>query len=194
MALMEFLWLWIALAVVVVLAVLIVVVLVSGRNTVRRRQERVDAAWGAVTAHIASRGALLGELRDAVGRYADHEGEKLAALDTARAELEQATSPLDASAAEDRVQGGLRALLQVAEGYPDLQRDAEFLRLQGEIAREGTEIQTMRRQFNGAVREYNTSVRTLPGSLVAGRMGAEQRAFFEVTDRAAISAPPKVQF
>lgn len=191
---MDLLWLWITLAVIVVLAVLVVVLLVAGRNGVRQRQERVDAAWGAVTAHIAQRGTLLGELRDLVAGAAEHEQEKLLEFDAARAQLEGATSPSVASAAEDRVQGGLRALLQIAEGYPDLQRNPEFLRLQGDIAREGTEIQTMRRQFNGAVREYNTSVRTLPGSLVAKRMGAQPRPFFEVTDRAAISAPPKVQF
>lgn len=191
---MELLWLWIALAVIAVLAVIAIIVVVSARKTVRRQQERLDAAWMEITGHIEQRGELLGDLRDRVAAVASHEKADLTELDTARDELDAATDPAAASAAEDRVQGGIRRLLQVAEGYPDLQRNQDFLRLQGDLAREGGEIQTSRRHFNGAVREYNTKIRTFPGSLVAKSLGAEQREYFEVSDRAAIKAPPKVQF
>ena len=192
---MEFLWLWIVLAVVVLLAIVAIVVVVSARKTVRMQQERVDAAWSSIVAHVAARGELLRQLHELVGGVAG--GSERAALTevaSARAALEGATEPGAASAAEDRVQGGIRKLLQVAEGYPALQRDQEFLRVQGELAREGSEIQTSRRHFNGAVREYNTKIRTFPGSLVASGLGATPKDYFEVNDRAAIAAPPKVQF
>lgn len=190
----DLLWLWILLGVIAVLAIIAVIVVASARKTVRAQQERVDAAWSAIVGHVAARGLLLGELEAKVGAVAAQERAALAEVAEARAELDTATDAGVASTAEDRVQGGLRRLLQVTEGYPELQRDQDFLRLQGELARAGGEIQTSRRHFNGAVREYNTKVRTLPGSLVAKGMGAEPREFFEVTDRAAIAAPPKVQF
>ncbi|GGA60668.1 membrane protein [Pseudoclavibacter endophyticus] len=191
---MDPVWLFLVLALVVVIAVALVAVVVSARKTVRRQQERLDAAWTAITGQISARSETLAELRSRVETVAGHERSRLTDLNAAVADLETADDAQDASRAEDRVQGGIRELLHVAEGYPDLQRDKDFLRLQGELAREGGEIQTARRQYNGTVREYNTKIRTFPGALVARSLGASPRPYFEVADRAAISAPPKVQF
>lgn len=193
-------WLWVVIgvvAVLVVLAIVAVLVVASGRRAIRAQRARVDDAWAAIAGHVASRGELLVELESKIDAAASHEKTAVAETAEARGALAAATDPADpaaASAAEDRVQGGIRRLLQVAEGYPELQRDTEFLRLQAELAREGGEIQAARRHFNGAVREYNTKLRTLPGSMVARGMGATPQEFFEVNDRAAIKAPPKVQF
>lgn len=190
----DLLWLWIVIGIVVVLAIAVTLVVVSARRSVRQQRERVDAAWAAIQARIATRGELLDALHGKIASTADHEQSALLEVKAARDELQSARDAAVASSAEDRIQGGLRKLLQVAEGYPDLQRDPEFLRLQADLAREGGEIQTSRRHFNGAVREYNTKIRTLPGVLVAKSLGATPEAYFEVTDRAAIAAPPKVQF
>lgn len=193
-------WLWIVIgiaAVVAVAAIVVVAMIVQGRKTVTAQRSRVDDAWAAIARHVETRGALLADLESRVAGTAAHETSAVAEAADARAALDAATGTADpaaASAAEDRVQGGIRRLLQVAEGYPELQRDGEFLRLQTELAEEGGEIQTSRRHYNGAVREYNTKLRTLPGSMVAKGMGAAPREYFEVNDRAAIKAPPKVQF
>lgn len=188
---------WIAVgvaALLVILAIIAVFVVVSARKGIAAQQARVDAAWSSIVEHAGARGTLLAELEGKVHGAGGHEREAVTESVTAREALAAAGDPATASAAEDGVQGAIRKLLKVAEGYPELQRDQSFLALQGELAREGGEIQTARRHFNGAVREYNTKVRTFPGSLVAGSMGAQPKEFFEVSDRAAIAAPPKVQF
>ena len=183
-------------AIVVMLAVVAIaaLVVVRARSTVAEQQRRVDAAWASIRSNAEERDGRLAELTTLVRGAADHETSVFDDVEAARGELGAAVDGPTASAAEDRVQGGIRRLLQVAEGYPDLQRDGEFLRLKGEIARAGTEIQTTRRHYNGAVREYNTRISTFPGSMVAGSLGATPRSYFEVADRAAIAEPPRVQF
>lgn len=191
---MELLWLWIALGVLLVIAVVALLLVLAGRKRIRAQGERADAAWQQVQASVSARDGLLAQLSEQVAELAGHERQVLEDVATARAELAGATGPAAASAAENHVQGAIRRLLQVADGLPQLQRDSGFLHAQAELARHGSEIQTSRRHYNGAVREYNTALKTFPSFLGAATAGARPREFFEVTDRAAIAAPPRVQF
>ncbi|KAB1657933.1 LemA family protein [Pseudoclavibacter chungangensis] len=191
---MELLPLWIALAVVIVIVAVIALVWISQRRRLVRLGDNADRAWGEVRGGIERRAELVPRLLEAVRTPASHENRAFEQAETAIADSLSAASPADASAVENRVQGAIRGLFSVAEGYPALQTDADFLALQKQLVDEENAIQSARRFYNGAARELGTAVRTFPSNVVARSMGEHEREFFEVADRAAIAEPPRVQF
>jgi LemA protein len=112
----------------------------------------------------------------------------------ARSETLQASTPGQASQAENHLQGALRSLFAVAEAYPQLQASNNFTQLQRDLVQTEDKIQSSRRYYNGSVRELNTSIKVFPNNLIAGPFGFHDHEFFDVADRAAISEPPRVQF
>ena len=112
----------------------------------------------------------------------------------ARSESLNASTPGEASVAENHLQGALRSLFAVAEAYPQLQASSNFTQLQRDLVQTEDKIQSSRRYYNGSVRELNTSIKVFPNNVVAGPFGFGEREFFDVADRAAISEPPRVQF
>lgn len=191
---MELLPLWIVLGVVVVLAVIVVAVIVSQRKRVGRLALRADDAWGEVQRGLDRRAEIVPQLLAAVRAPASHETKVFAGVESAIAESTSARTPGAASKAENDVQGAIRGLFSVAEGYPALQTNPEFLELRSQLVETENDIQSARRFYNGSARELGTAVRTFPSSMVARSMGQGEREFFEVADRAAIAEPPRVQF
>ncbi|PPG39587.1 LemA family protein [Pseudoclavibacter sp. RFBA6] len=185
---------WIAVGAVLLIVIAIAVYAVATSRSLKRLQARVDAAWTDITAQLVAREELLPQLESSVRTFATHEDKAFAAFDQARQASSQAETPEEVSAAENRVQGALRGLFAAAEAYPQLQASREFLQLQSDLVDVENRIQASRRFYNGGVREYNTKVKVFPNNLVAGPLHYEQRSFFEVADRAAISQPPRVQF
>ena len=92
------------------------------------------------------------------------------------------------------MQAALKSIFAVAEAYPQLQASQNYLQLQGELVDTEDKIQASRRFYNGGVRELNTKIKVFPNNLFARNLGFNEREFFEVTDGAAISEPPRVQF
>ncbi|HEY8588181.1 MAG TPA: LemA family protein, partial [Naasia sp.] len=112
----------------------------------------------------------------------------------ARAETLSASTPAEASAAENHMQTALKSIFAVAEAYPQLQASQNFLQLQSELVDTEDKIQASRRFYNGGVRELNTKIKIFPNNLFARSLGFTEREFFEVTEPAAIAEPPRVQF
>ena len=108
--------------------------------------------------------------------------------------LTRAPSELDLGRCLDG--GALRQLFALAEAYPDLKANQNFLQLQSELADLENKIAASRRFFNNAVQEYNTSIEQFPAVLIARNMGFQSREFFELDEgeRAAVQAPPQVKF
>jgi len=157
---------------------------VSAGNKLIALDEKVNNSWAQVENVYQRRADLIPNLVATVKGYAKHEASVLEAVTQARASVGQirVNSPDDLKKF-DQAQGqlgtALSRLMVVAEKYPDLKANQNFLDLQSQL--EGTEnrITVERQRFNDAAREYNTAIRVFPGSLVAGNKGLKERAYFE---------------
>ena len=184
----------ISIIVVVVLVVLLGLYLWASYNSLVTLKARVDEAWSDITARLEHRAGLIPGLVTSVERYATHEPTVFDAVNRARSEAMAASTPAEATAAENHVQQSLRTLLSVAETFPQLHASTEFLQLQADLVDTDEAIQTSRRFYNGGVREFNTKLRVFPNTLFSKRLGFSAREFFEVPDSAAIAQPPRIQF
>ncbi|MGH6955350.1 MAG: LemA family protein, partial [Caulobacteraceae bacterium] len=127
--------------------------------------------------------------------YAAHERGTLDEVTNARAAAASAPSTEARAQAETALTGALGRLMAVAESYPDLKANQNFMQLQTELADIENKIAAARRFFNNAVREYNASIQAFPGMLVAGPGGFKARDFFDLGgDRAALQTAPQVKF
>jgi LemA protein len=188
------------------LLALLAAVLLSGcgYNRIQAQDESVDSQWSEVLNQYQRRADLIPNLVATVRGYAAHEEKVLTEVTNARARVGSVTlSAEDAAdpaklAAFQRAQGELSSalsrLLVVAENYPDLKANQNFLELQSQL--EGTEnrIAVARNRYIEAVREYNTLVRQFPVNLTAKVFGYDQKPNFSVENEAEISRPPTVDF
>ena len=182
----------IVLAVVVALVVLLVAFLVLTYNTLVRRRNQVDNAWGQVEVQLTRRYELIPNLVETVQGYAGHEHRTLGAVTRARAEALSAQGPAARAAADDQLTGALKSLFAVSEAYPDLKASGNFRELQDELANTEDRAAYARQYYNDAVLSYNNSVHTIPTVLVAGAMGFRGREFFRA--EGAAQGPVTVRF
>ena len=185
------------LIVVIVLVVLVVIVggyLWSTYNGLVKLNVRVDEAWSDITVQLKRRADLIPNLIEAVKGYAAHEKEVFENVTAARAATVNATTPAEAGKAENMMQSALKSIFAVAEAYPQLQANQNFLQLQAELVDTEDKIQASRRFYNGGVRELNTKIKTFPNTLFVRGLGFKEREFFQVDEPSAIAEPPKVQF
>jgi LemA protein len=186
--------------IIIVLVVIVVLVLIVGGylwstyNGLVRLNVRVDEAWSDITVQLKRRADLIPNLIEAVKGYAAHEKQVFENVTKARSETVNAATPAEAGAAENHFQQALKSLFAVAEAYPQLQANQNFLQLQGELVDTEDKIQASRRFYNGGVRELNTKIKVFPNTLFVRGLGFTEREFFEVDEPSAIAEPPKVQF
>ncbi|TPW73062.1 LemA family protein [Schumannella sp. 10F1B-5-1] len=181
-------------AIIVVLAIIIGVYLWSTYNALVTLNVRVDEAWSDITVQLKRRADLIPNLIETVKGYAAHEKGVFENVTKARSETVSASTPAEASVAENHMQSALKSIFAVAEAYPQLQANQNFLQLQAELVDTEDKIQAARRFYNGGVRELNTKIKIFPNTLFARRLGFTERDFFEVDEPAAIAEPPRVQF
>ena len=181
-------WFLIVLAVILVLAVGGLVVLYNG--LVRGRQ-RVTEAWSDIDVELKRRHDLIPNLVETVKGYAAHEKTVFERVTQARAAAVAAgaQAPEQRAQAENALTGALRSLFAVAEAYPQLQAVQEFKNLSENLTATEDKIQYSRRFYNGQVRDFNTSIQTFPGNLVAGMFGFHAFGFFELTEPAEREVP-----
>lgn len=180
----------IVLGVVLVLALYVI----ATYNALVRLRTRVDEAWSDITVQLKRRADLIPSIVETVKGYASHEKELFEQVTRARAETISATTPAEATVAENHMQQALKSIFAVAEAYPQLQASQNFLQLQSELVDTENKIQAARRFYNGGVRELNIKVQSFPTNLFARMLGFSEREFFEVEDSAAIAEPPRIQF
>ena len=190
---MEFI-LPILIGVIVLLVVIVGIYLWTTYNGLVRLNVRVDEAWSDITVQLKRRADLIPNLIEAVKGYAAHEKQVFENVTAARAETVTAKTPAEAGAAENHMQQALKSIFAVAEAYPQLQANQNFLQLQGELVDTEDKIQASRRFYNGGVRELNTKIKVFPNTLFVRGLGFTEREFFEVDEPSAIAEPPKVQF
>jgi LemA protein len=165
---------------VVVLVVLVIVALAVYNGLVRARL-KVREAWGAIQVQLQRRASLIPNLVETVKGYAEHERGTLESVTRARAALQSAGTPHQAAEANNMLTGALRTLFAVAEAYPDLKANQNFLSLQDDLQDTEDKISYARTYYNASVREYNEKVQTLPNALFAGMLGFHPEEFFEAS-------------
>ena len=170
------------LAIVAAAVVVCGVGLAAVYNGLVRRRTRVDAAWSQIDVQLQRRADLIPNLVEAVKGYAAHERSVLQAVTEARAVAIGARGVADQARAEQAVSGALRSLLAVAEAYPDLKANQNFLALQEELESTEGKIAYARQFYNESVRSYDARIQSFPANLVAGRGGFTAREYFQADD------------
>ncbi|MEO1203569.1 MAG: LemA family protein [Pseudomonadota bacterium] len=162
---------------------LLIAVCVAGAiviyNGLVRSRNRVDSAWSDIDVQLQRRHDLIPQLVKAVDQYAKYERATLEAVTELRAEAMRMGEVGALGDVEEKLSEGVGRLLALAESYPDLKADGNFLELQEELVETENSLQFARRYYNGSVRNYNTRVATIPNNLVAGPLGFAERSFFQ---------------
>jgi len=159
-------------AVIVLAAVLIYNGLVVSRN-------RVQNAWSQIDVQLKRRTDLVPNLVETVKGYARHEKELFEKVTRARAAMMKAGSVKEAEQADNMLTGALKTLFAVAENYPKLRANENFLQLQEELSGIESKIAFARQFYNDSVLDYNNAVQTFPSSFIAGMFGFSLKDYFE---------------
>ncbi len=173
--------------------VLLLIFLWLTYNSLVKTNVRVEEAWSDITVQLKRRLDLIPNLVSTVKGYAKHEAETLEKVVDQRSNA-IGGSVKETAETENMLSGALKSLFAVAESYPDLKANQNFLQLQDELVDTEDKIQASRRFYNGAVRELNTKVQVFPTNIFAGMLGFKKREFFEVEDQAVVEKPVEVKF
>lgn len=183
-------WGWIIIG-VVALIIIAAIVIYNGLVTLKNR---VEEAWSDITVQLKRRSDLIPNLIESVKGYAKHEKAVFENVTEARSAVMNAQGVKETAAAENQIEGALKSLFAVAENYPQLRANENFLQLQAEITDMEDKIQASRRFYNGGVRDLNIKIQQFPSNIFAAMFHFKEREFFEIEDRAAIEEAPKVSF
>lgn len=166
---------------VIILIILVVVGgwLVAIYNGLIKMKNRVDEAWSDIDVQLKRRYDLIPNLINTVKGYASHEKELFEKVTEARTRAMGAKDPEEQAKAENMLSGTLKSLFAVAENYPELKANENFLELQRELTDTEDKIQAARRFYNGNVRDFNTKIQVFPNNLVVGILKFKAYEFFE---------------
>jgi LemA protein len=183
---------------ILIWSLIILVVLVAGYallayNGLVRRRNQVDEAWSDIDVQLKRRHDLIPNLVNTVKGYATHEREAFESVTKARAQALSAKSPSELAEAENQLTSTLKTLFAVAEAYPELKANTNFLELQRELSDTENKVQAARRFYNGNVRDFNTAIQTVPTNIIANMFGFKDRDFFEMEDEMERNVP-EVEF
>jgi LemA protein len=166
----------------IVLAVIVIWIIVAYNGLIRTRNQAKEA-FSDIDVQLKRRYDLIPNLVEAVKGYMTHEASVFEKVTQARAQAMQATGPAKPGA-EDQLSGALKSLFAVAENYPQLKANENFLSLQGELTDTEDKIQAARRFYNGMVRDLNTKIQAFPSNIIAHSFGFAPMDFFgkDLTD------------
>ncbi|MDQ4134446.1 MAG: LemA family protein [Actinomycetota bacterium] len=182
------LWVFILISVVV----LLVLYLVVSYNRLVRVRNRVENAWSQIDVQLRRRYDLIPHLVETVKGYAAHERQTLEAVTQARGNAINAQGVVEQAQSENMLTGALKSLFAVAEAYPNLKANENFLALQEELSGTEGRIAYARQFYNDSVVTLNTKIQSFPSNLVARSFGFTEREYFEADD--ASRGPVSVQF
>src|SRR5438034_8025879 len=184
--------LWVVL-VLVAIVLLLVLWVVGIYNRLVRTRNRADNAWAQIEVQLKRRHDLIPNLVETVKGYAAHERGTFQAVTDARAAAAGAKSPAEAAAAENVLSQALGRLFAVAEAYPQLKANENFLDLQGQLRETEDKIAISRQVYNDTVLTFNNAIQVFPAVVIAGALGFSKREYFEV-ESADDREPPAVSF
>ena len=181
---------------IIILSITLVAVFwfVFSYNGFVRGRNRVDEAWADIEVQLKRRYDLIPNLVNTVKGYASHESTAFEKVTEARSHAMQGGTLADKAKAEGELSGTLKSLFAIAEAYPELKANTNFLALQSELSDTENKIQAARRFYNGIVRDFNTSVESFPSNVIAGMFHFTKKEFFDLPDNDAAQQPVEVKF
>ena len=155
---------------------------------------RAKEAWADIDVQLKRRYDLIPNLVSTVKGYATHESSAFEKVTEARAAAMSAKTPAEHSKAEGILGGAITGIFGIAEAYPELKANVNFLELQKELSDTENKIQAARRFYNGNVRDLNTKVESFPSNIIAGMFSFKPMEFFELEENSAAKEPVEVKF
>ena len=182
----------IVLAVVIGIIVLLALMMLGMYNGLVRSRVRTREAWSGIDVQLKRRADLVPNLVETVRGYASHERETFENVTRARAMLDKAGGPAQAAEANNQLSQALRSLFAVAENYPQLKANENFLALQNELTDLEEKIAYARQFYNRNVTDFNTRIQVVPNVFMANMFGFQPFEFFEAEEEA--REVPQVSF
>lgn len=177
----------IILALLVLWAIFLFNSLITSRN-------RVDESWADIEVQLKRRYDLIPNLVNTVKGYTKQESSVLENVTRLRTEAMGANTLQEKLKDENMLTGALKSLFAVAEAYPDLKSNQNFMQLQSDLTDTEDKIQAARRFYNGNVRDFNTKLQIFPTNMIAGMLGFTIKPFFDIDEKGAEGQPVSVQF
>ena len=178
--------------IIIILVVFFLLIFWGYYNRIIRLENRLDNSWAQIDVQLRRRADLIPNLMETVKGYMKHEREVLENVTKARTSLMTAKTPQENIDADNMLTGALKTLFAVAENYPDLKANQNFLQLQDELTHTEDKISYSRQHFNDTVLSYNNTIETFPGLWFAKRMGRKTREMLQIPE--ASKELPKVKF
>ncbi|MDP3794553.1 MAG: LemA family protein [bacterium] len=172
---------------------LLVIWLIAAYNGLIRRRNQVEEAWSDIEVQLKRRYDLVPNLVETAKGYMTHEREVFENVTEARAGLVRGETQ-DKLRADNMLESTLKTLFAVAENYPDLKANVNFLELQRELTDTEDKIQAARRFYNGNVRDYNTAIESFPTNVLAGAFHFTGKPLFDIDETGPEGQPVKVKF
>ncbi len=177
------------------IAVLFVIWLIVVYNSLVALTQRVKNAWADIDVQLKRRYDLIPNLVNTVKGSSNFESSTLEKVIEARGKAMGASTTQEHAAAENMLTGALKSIFALAESYPDLKSNQNYLQLQNELADTENKIQAARRFYNSVVMDYNTKIQTVPTNILAKMFSFAEKEFFELTEAdAAAKNPVEVKF
>jgi len=151
-------------------------------NRLVRLRNLCKEGWSGIDVQLKRRANLIPNLLETVKGYMSHEKDVFKQVTEARARALSAQGPAERGQGESMLTASLRTLFAVAENYPELKANTNFLELQNQLSLIEDEIQKARRYYNATVRDFNTAIEVFPNTIVASLFGFRQEEFFEITE------------
>lgn len=170
---------------IIIIAIAVVLLFaMSVYNTLIQLKNKVDEGWADIETQLKRRYDLIPNMVETVKGYAKHESKTFEAVTNARNMAMQAKTPEDKLQAENILSGTLKTLFAVAENYPELKANENFMELQSTLKEVEEKLQLSRRYYNATVRDFNTKIEIFPNNIFAGIFRFSKRNFFEVENPA----------
>ncbi len=178
----------------IIVAVVVLWVVFAFNGFVSRRN-RAQEAWADIEVQLKRRYDLIPNLVNTVKGYATHESSAFENVTKARSMAMGASGPTPAHAqAENMLTSALKSVFAIAEAYPDLKANTNFLALQNELSDTENKIQAARRFYNSNVRDLNIAIESFPGNVIAGTFRFSKMEFFDLADNDVAQNPVEVKF
>jgi LemA protein len=183
-------------AILIILGILVVFISygIILYNKLIRLRNTVQSSWSDIDVHLKKRYDLVPNLVETVKGYASHEKSVFENVTKARSMAMHAATPADKAKAENFLSDTLKSLFALAEAYPDLKANANFMQLQTQLKELEDNIEYARRYYNAVVRDFNITIESFPSNIVASTFSFKQAEFFELEAPEVERKPVKVSF
>jgi len=186
----------ITITILAILAIFLAVIIfgIAIYNKLIRLKNTVKSSWSDIDVQLKKRYDLVPNLVETVKGYAAHEKSTFENVTRARSMAMHASTPADKAKAENMLTDTLKSLFALAEAYPELKANANFMALQSQIKELEDNIEYARRYYNAVVRDFNILIESFPSNIIASSFGFKQEEFFELDSPEIERKPVKVSF